>query len=174
MRFLSPYSLKFCFFALSVCVQLAAAEPAFAQPKNSEGSYEVLARHEVTAVFAGTRFELCKGRTMLCPYECGGSGKVASFEILRYEAYEKLSEFGDEQAAVFEVMLEATTGKSDVSPEVKAVVEALAVGDTVHLLWEHIYHTDPKRPKEPERKVRLLEPENRGNATARMQTEPSH
>lgn len=149
--------LKFLAFALCVCTPLIAAESDAEPQKNSATRYEVLSRHDVTAVFAGTRFELCKGRTMLCPYECGGSGKVASFEVLSYNAYEKLSEFGDEKAGAFEFMLEATTGKSDVTPELKKAVEELTVGDTVHLFWEHIYHTDPKRPKVPERKVWLLE-----------------
>lgn len=147
-------------------MRAAAAETtdfpgASAVSKVEGGTFDVLSRHDTNAVFAGTHEQVCMGRTMLCPDKCGGSGTVAVFKIERYNAYERNSKYGDGKAGDFAFMLEATTGESDVSPEIAAFVRSLAVGARVHLVWEHIYHTDPRGSKFPERVVRelsLLEP----------------
>lgn len=136
----------------------ADAVPASAAHKVEGGRYDVLSRHDTEAIFAGTRTQVCHGRTMLCPDKCGGSGTLAAFRIVRYNAYEQRSQYGDPRAETFEFMLEATTGKSDVAPEIAARVRSLAAGTRVRLVWEHIYHTDPRGSKFPERVVREISP----------------
>lgn len=146
--------------AAPICANAAGAEavPASAAHKVDGGRYDVLSRHDTEAIFAGTRTQVCHGRTMLCPDKCGGSGTLAAFRIVRYNAYEQRSRYGDPRAETFEFMLEATTGKSDVSPEIAARVRSLAAGTRVRLVWEHIYHTDPRGSKFPERVVREISP----------------
>lgn len=144
--------------AAPIRVFAVPAAPPGAVHKVEGGSFDVLSRHDTEAVFAGTHTQICNGRTMLCPDKCGGSGTIAAFRIVRYNAYEQRSKYGDPRAETFEFMLEATTGKSDVSPEIAARVRALAPGTRVRLVWEHIYHTDARGSKFPERVVRTLEP----------------
>lgn len=162
-------------------MRAAAAETtdfpgASAVSKVEGGTFDVLSRHDTNAVFAGTHEQVCMGRTMLCPDKCGGSGTVAVFKIERYNAYERNSKYGDGKAGDFAFMLEATTGESDVSPEIAAFVRSLAVGARVHLVWEHIYHTDPRGSKFPERVVRelsLLEPASEPEPETPSEAAPS-
>ena len=53
-------------------------------------------------------------------------------------------------------MLLSTTGASDVPAEIAERVRALAPGDKVRLVWEHVYVTDENGSRFPERVVREL------------------
>ena len=120
--------------------------------------FDVLSRHDTDAVFVKTEQRRCRGLTSFCPDKCGHSGTVAVFRIEKYNAYEKLGEYGDPRTEEFSFMLQSTTGTSDVSKEIAARVRALEPGDKVRLIWEHIYVSDESGSKYPERVVRKLSP----------------
>lgn len=137
-----------------------AEPPAPAKSSSPAGTrtFELLARHDVDAVFAGTREHVCRGMTSLCPDKCGASGTLAVFRVERYNAYEKPGKYGDPKTDEFSFMLQSTTGTSDVSPETAAQVRALKPAARVRLVWEHIYVTDENGSRFPERVVRKTEP----------------
>lgn len=145
-----------------VALALLALSSLAVSQQADEGDYVVLSLHDVEAVFEGVHFTLCKGKTSLCPYQCGGSGVVASFRTQRYNAYERTSEWADQMAAQVQFMLEATDGSTDFRPDAKAAAQSLVEGERVHLVWHHIYPAaDYKGAKIPSRQVVLLEKEGK-------------
>lgn len=148
---------------LSACGSVPPESPEKTQaPKTSENSktktFDVLSRHDTNAVFVGLRRHKCLGRSMLCPDRCGHSGTLAVFKIERYNAYEKPSEYGDEKADEFAVMLNSTTGTNTVSGKLAEQIRALKPGEKVRLVWEHIYVSTPEGSHFPERVIRELNP----------------
>ena len=135
---------------------LAACSCGNAVPAKPARTAELLSRHDADAVFAGTREHVCRGLTALCPDRCGRSGTLAVFRVEKYNAYEKPGQYGDPQAEEFAFMLLSTTGASDVPAEIAERVRALAPGDRVRLVWEHVYVTDENGSRFPERVVREL------------------
>jgi len=133
-------------------------EPSLKTEKTRERTEEILSRHDTNAVFTGTQEVVCNGLTALCPNECGSSGTLAVFKIESYNDYQKLGKYGDEKAETFTVMLRSTTGTSDVSPEIAERIRALNAGDKVHLVWEHVYVSEPDGGNFPARPIRKLEP----------------
>ena len=124
----------------------------------ADGGYGVLSLHDVEALFVGTHFVLCKGKTALCPYQCGGSGVVATFETLHYNAYERTSEWADGMADTVQFMLDATDGSTDFCPDAKVVAQDLLAGTRVHLVWQHVYPApSTEAAKIPARQVVRLE-----------------
>lgn len=141
-------------YADSTATPSETPAPETAAPKST---YEVLSRHDTEAVFSGTREHRCMGRSILCPDRCGHSGTLAVFKIESYNAYEKPGKYGDPKTDEFVFMLKSSTGKSDVSKEIADLVSQLKPGEKVHLVWEHIYVSDPNGGHYPERVVRKLE-----------------
>lgn len=141
--------------ALAAC-SCGNAPEENAAPAKPARTAELLSRHDADAVFAGTREHVCRGLTALCPDRCGSSGTLAVFRIEKYNAYEKPGQYGDPQADEFAFMLLSTTGASDVPAEIAERVRALAPGDKVRLVWEHVYVTDENGSRFPERVVREL------------------
>lgn len=133
----------------------AQGKVSVAQENRTE---EILAHHDTNAVFAGTQNVVCNGMTALCPNECGSSGTLAIFKIENYNNYEKRGKYGDEKAETFAFMLRSTTGTSDVSPELAELVRLLKQGEKVHLVWDHVYVSDPEKGNFPEHPIRKLEP----------------
>lgn len=125
--------------------------------EDEQAHYEVLSRHDTNATFSGMRDHICMGRSMLCPDQCGHSGTLAVFKIKNYNAYEKLSKYGDPKTEEFVVMLKSKNGESTLSDDLIRKISALNVGDEVHLAWEHIYVTDSHGSQFPERKIRIVE-----------------
>jgi hypothetical protein len=87
----------------------------------------------------------------LCPDRCGHSGKLATFEIIRYVSHEKPGEHGDPKQGNFQILI----GNDERSPKVPAAVReailALKPGEVVDLNWNHDYVTRdgasfPERP----------------------------
>lgn len=141
-------------YADSMATPSSPSAPETAAPKST---YEVLSRHDTEAVFSGTREHRCMGRTTLCPDRCGHSGTLAAFKIESYNAYEKPGKYGDPKTSEFLFMLKSSTGKSDVSKDIADLVRQLKPGEKVHLVWEHIYVSDPNGGHYPKRVVRKLE-----------------
>ena len=134
---------------------------AVALAQDRSDGYEVLSLHDTDALFLGMHFTLCKGKTALCPYECGGSGTVASFQVLHYNDYQRTSEWADEMADTVQFMLDATDGSTDFCPDAKVVAQDLAADTRVHLVWRQLYPSFTSvDAKVPCRQVLLLELSN--------------
>ena len=117
---------------------------------------ELLSSHDTVARFVGLKEHKCMGRTALCPDRCGESGKLATFEIVKYMAYEKPGEYGDPQQKQFMVLIEDNMKNPKVPAAIRDAIVALKPGDLVDLKWNHDYVTQDGS-KFPERVIRLLE-----------------
>lgn len=125
------------------------AAPAPAQQR------ELLSSHDTVARFAGLKEHRCRGLTSLCPDRCGESGKLATFDIVRYLDYRKPGEYGDPKQAQFLVLVEDNMGNAKVPAAILDAVHALKPGDLVRLQWNHDYVTQ-EGAKFPERPIRAL------------------
>jgi hypothetical protein len=117
---------------------------------------ELLSAHDTIARFTGLKDHRCMGRTSLCPDQCGHSGKLATFEIVKYLNYEKPGKFGDPKQESFMVLIEDNMGNVKVPSAIRDTILALKPGDSVHLKWNHDYVTRD-RVSSPERPITLLE-----------------
>ena len=135
-------SALFC--ALLPCLLLSASAPA-------DEKRELLSEHHTVAVFDGVEFRLCRGRTALCPENCGHSGNFAFFTVKKYVKYEKHGEYGDPQQKSFVVQVSDFDKMPFGNPEISKTIAGLKKGDLVHLSWNHDYVTkngtsSPERP----------------------------
>ena len=98
------------------------------------------------------------GRTARCPDRCGHSGKLASFEIIEYLAYEKPGKYGDPKNKTFQVLIKDNMSNLKVPAAIAKAILALKPGDTVHLQWNHNYVTKggTSSPERPIQKIELL------------------
>jgi len=128
---------------------LSAAEPG-------ADKREMLSTHETVAQFDGLKFHRCLGRTSLCPDDCGHSGDMANFAVLKYLAYQKPGKYGDPQQTRYQFMIQDNKKNPKVPAELRDKVTALKNGDFVLLSWQHDYVTK-NRSSFPERTVTKLE-----------------
>jgi hypothetical protein len=126
------------------------------EKKLQSGKRELLSSHSTTAKFTGIKEHTCMGRTSLCPNECGHSGELASFEIIKYLAYEKPGEYGDPKQEVFQILIQDNMGNAKVPADILAKIRALKPGDEVKLDWNHDYVTKD-RSSFPERPITKIE-----------------
>jgi hypothetical protein len=117
---------------------------------------ELLSAHDTVARFTELKEHKCMGRTSLCPDRCGHSGRLATFEIVKYLNYEKPGEFGDPKQESFQILIEDNMKNLKVSAEIRDAILALMPGDSVHLKWNHYYVTRDGSSS-PERTLTLLE-----------------
>ncbi len=117
---------------------------------------ELLSAHDTIARFTGLKDHKCLGRTSLCPDECGHSGKLATFEIVKYLNYEKPGEFGDPKQEQFQILIEDNMGNVKVPAGIREAILALKPGDEIHLKWNHDFVTRDGSSF-PERTITLLE-----------------
>jgi hypothetical protein len=61
---------------------------ALVTPNNNLPKNEFSTYHTFKAVFKGIEYNKCRGRTAMCPIDCGSSGNFATFKILKYEKLE--------------------------------------------------------------------------------------
>ena len=118
---------------------------------------DLLSSHDTVAKFTGIADHKCRGLTALCPDRCGHSGRMASFEIVKYLAYEKPGQYGDGKQTTFSVLIEDNMKNAKVPAETLKAIEALKPGTTVHLKWNHDYVTRAGS-KFPERPIVSIEP----------------
>jgi hypothetical protein len=116
-----------------------------------EEDRELLSSHDTEARFEGLSDHQCMGRTSLCPDRCGDSGKLATFVIVKYLAYEKPGEYGDPKQERFSVLIEDNMKNPKVAVAIRDAILALKPGNLVHLKWNHDYVTQggskfPDRP----------------------------
>ena len=130
-----------------------AVEKKLASPK-----VELLSSHDTKAKFTGITDHKCMGLTSFCPDRCGHSGKLASFEITEYIAYEKPGEYGDPKQETFQILIKDNMGNAKVPDEIAKDILALKAGDAVHLQWNHNYVTKDgtSSPDRPIAKLELL------------------
>ena len=116
-----------------------------------EDKRDLLSSHDTEARFTGLTDHQCMGRTSNCPDRCGDSGKLATFTIVKYLAYEKPGEYGDPKQEQFRVLIEDNLKNPKVPVAIRDAILALKPGDLVHLKWNHDYVTKdgskfPERP----------------------------
>lgn len=136
-------------------ILLAFAISAFAD-KPAEEKRELLSSHSTLAKFSGIKEHICNGATGACPDRCGASGELASFEIIKYLAYEKPGEYGDPKQEVFQILIQDNMGNVKVPADILAKIRALKPGEEIKLDWNHDYVTN-KRSKSPERVITKIE-----------------
>jgi hypothetical protein len=118
---------------------------------------ELLSSHDTISKFTGISDHRCRGLTSLCPDKCGHSGRMAHFAIVKYLAYEKPGEFGDEKQETFNVLIEDNMKHAKVPAEILKAIGALEPGAIVRLKWNHDYVTKAGS-KFPERPITGIEP----------------
>jgi len=107
-------------------------------------SREVLSTHKTIATFDGSIFKKCRGRTALCPNECGHTGDFATFSIVNYSDYKKPGKYGDPKQQKFSFMVSSVDEASLDKKITKAhrdFINKLKKGDKVVLEWTHFYTT---------------------------------
>jgi hypothetical protein len=118
---------------------------------------ELLSSHDTVAKFTGITDFQCRGRTALCPDKCGHSGRMATFEIVKYLGYEKPGQYGDEKQKALSVLIEDNMKNAKVPDAILKAIDSLKPGATVHLKWNHDYVTRDGS-KSPERPIVSIEP----------------
>lgn len=121
---------------------------------------DLLSKHETVAVFKGTEFHRCMGRTSACPEKCGHSGLFAQFTIKEYTGYERPGKYGDKKQEKYRFQISDFESRPVGDKEILALIKKLKVGDEVILNWSHNYVTQTTgkfSSKSPERLVTKLE-----------------
>jgi hypothetical protein len=98
---------------------------------------KLLSSHRTEARFDGIADHRCRGRTSLCPDECGDSGKLATFTILQYLDHQKSNGYGDPKQKRFQILIEDNHQNSKVPAAIRATILTLKPGDRVRLDWNH-------------------------------------
>jgi hypothetical protein len=133
-------------------------KPVPGQAVVREDKRDLLSSHDTEARFEGLSDHQCLGRTSLCPDRCGDSGKLATFTIVKYLAYEKPGEYGDPKQEKFLVLIEDNQKNPKVPAAIRDAILALKPGDKVHLKWNHDYVTKggSKSPERPVTEVSVM------------------
>lgn len=142
-------------------VRAESPPPAAEKPAPAGDGRELLSSHDTVARFTGIRDHRCRGLTSLCPDRCGDSGRLATFEIVQYLAYEKPGKYGDEKQQTFSVLIEDNLKNAKVPAAVLKAIDSLKPGQTVRLQWNHDYVTrgGSKFPERPIVRVEPMTPE---------------
>jgi len=129
---------------------------------------DLLSAHDTVARFTGLKDHRCMGLTALCPDRCGESGKLATFAIVKYLAYQKPGEYGDPKQEQFMVLIEDNMKNPKVPKAIRDAVLALKPGDLVRLQWNHDYVTQEgsKFPERPIKDLSVLTKEQAAKLTA--------
>lgn len=128
-----------------------------AEKKLRDNNRVLLSSHSTVAKFTGIKEHRCMGLTALCPDECGHSGKLASFEIIKYLSYEKPGEYGDPKQETFQLLIEDNLGDAKIPAPILQKISDLKPGTEVQLDWNHDYVTKDGS-QFPERTIVKLEP----------------
>lgn len=158
-------SPRLLFWLLGIVVvsvaPMASAEQEPAKPAPAAEQRELLSSHDTIARFTGVSEHRCRGLTALCPDRCGHSGRLATFEIVKYLAYQKPGKYGDEKGKTFSVLIEDNLKNVKVSDAVFKTINSLKPGTMVRLQWNHDYVTreGSRFPERPIVRVEVLTPE---------------
>jgi hypothetical protein len=143
--------------------------------KNVTIKRQVLAENQTIAKLKGIAYQRCNGMTSLCPDNCGNSGDFATFEIVAYVKYNKLGEYGDDQAKTYSFQVNDNHKVLKITKEYSDAVRALKPGDYVLLNWNHEYvtreedGTSASGPERPLTKVQTISKEEADKLAAATQ-----
>jgi hypothetical protein len=104
-------------------------------PKNEFSTY-----HKFKAVFKGIDYNKCKGRTAMCPIDCGNSGNFATFKKLKYEKLEGDGLTRREQLKKYTIKTSDYYKDSFNDPNIK-FIDKLKLNDVVDIEVVFIYDT---------------------------------
>ena len=116
---------------------------------------DVLSHHDVIAKFKYIEYIPCRFRTSLCPDRCNHSTNVAVFKVLSYNNYTLNDKYGDEKQEIIRVDVKKPIYGQD--PSIAKFALSLEKGQTVHLVYDHLYITEEgsKYPVRPCTKLEL-------------------
>ncbi|MGB6044695.1 MAG: hypothetical protein WBF93_16160 [Pirellulales bacterium] len=100
---------------------------------------KLLARHRTLARFQSAPYHLCRGRTALCPEQCGDSGEFATFDVVEYLVYEQSGKYGDPKQETFRFQVSDFHRKPKGDVDLLGKVGDMKEGDLVLLEWHHLY-----------------------------------
>ena len=96
--------------------------------------------HKFKAVFKGIDYNKCKGRTAMCPIDCGNSGNFATFKKLKYEKLEGDGLARREQLKKYTIKTSNYYKDSFDDPNTK-FIDKLKINDVVDIEVVFIYDT---------------------------------
>lgn len=129
---------KTLFALLVVCLGVLAAWFLHASPLPEES--ELLASNTVVARFVGIQDQPCRFMTALCPDRCSHATRLAAFEVISNEDYQKPGKYGDEKLAPGDVAhVDVQKEIPGQSPQIAQQIARLAPGDVVRLTISHFY-----------------------------------
>gem|GEM_PF-2667042 len=140
---------------------LACWNPLLAAP--GEDKREMLSIHDTVAQFDGIKFHRCMGLTSRCPDDCGHSGDLANFVVLKYLDYQKPGQYGDPKQERYQFMIQDNKKNPKIPADLRATIMSLKNDDFVRLTWRHDYVTKAGASY-PERTVTKLEKISREEA----------
>lgn len=137
---------------------LGSEEWRHAVEKKLKNNHRILlSSHTTLATLTSITDHRCLGLTTLCPDQCGHSGKLASFQIIKYLSYEKPGQYGDPKQETFQLLIEDNLGNAKIPAPILEKITTLKPGTEVHLTWNHHYITKDGS-QFPERTIVKLEP----------------
>ncbi|WP_435262072.1 hypothetical protein [Tenacibaculum sp. nBUS_03] len=96
--------------------------------------------HTFKVIFNGIDYQLCKGRTALCPKECGNSGEIANFDVIEYVSLTGKGEAQKEELKNFSIQV-SDYSKNRFSEGHISKIENLNLKDEVILEVVFVYDT---------------------------------
>ena len=153
---------------IALLILITAACIAASNNTDPVASRDMLAQHETIAVFVGTNYHACMGRTSRCPDKCGDSGIMATFTISAYVSYKKPGEYGDPRQGSYSFLVEDNMKNAKVTDATRSAIYTLKPGDYVLLSWQHDYVTSKGGSKWPERSVTKMQPLDKKEAETKL------
>ena len=120
-------------------LMLAALVPSVVASPLPEKA-DLLASNTVVAQYVGVVERPCYFRTALCPDRCDHGAKIARFQVLTNESYEKPGKYGDDKAEAGNIVL--VDARNDVPGQPDGMLQKLAElkpGQLVRLTQKHYY-----------------------------------
>lgn len=139
---LSGMKMKFSTIATLLAMTLmgcdSGTQTAAATPLPEKA--ELLATNTVSARYVQVVDQPCRFMTALCPDKCDHATKLAQFEVLNNEHYEKRGEYGDEKMEPHTLaVVDVQKPVPGQSPEVAKLISELKPGEVVTLTINHYY-----------------------------------
>ncbi len=116
---------------------IAYAQEDEADSRDPVVKREVLSEHQILVVYDSTTFRKCMGLTGSCPAECGGSGEIANFSVVKYLFYKKHDKYGHGKQQTFHFRVSDYYKKPVVLPEVLRSFSGVKKGDYLLISWRH-------------------------------------
>lgn len=116
--------------------------------------------HTFIAVYEGTGYTICKGKTANCPDKCGNSGNLANFKVKEYKDLVINGQAGTEKLENYAI-LTSDYNKKDIDKSYVDVIRNLKKGDEVTIQVEYIYDTTKSTVYTEEKLIQIsMNPKN--------------